>query len=589
MSTIFVPKRINDLFQLQEPRHQFSTLGAARGGGVGGGGADALNVAPPPPRTSPAAPLRPPPPQSPVQLVEEGVGLRLPLYLISDGIQDGVLLRHLLRLDDDELPLRLRHAQAGNLLLHGLRLFLLLLLLILILLLRLRQVWRETCNDAGDAASLDLRLDLKAPLRRRGFRTHTNDGTVDVNGQPALKASTGNWRACFFVLGVQFSECSAFFAISKNLVTYLTIERAPRRQYRCGEECVHLGMFVLTVSTTLPWMMQSSNHREIHRATVYVGLYLTALGNGGIKPCTSTFGADQFDITDPSERVKKGSFFNWFYFLTSIGSLLSTSVIVWVQDNVGWGIGFAIPMILTSLSFMVFIASRRIYRYMSIGESPMTRASRIFGKGCHCITIDTGEERRGGKPMEAMRAVSCRRGKDAATSVPCMGILGGLLHGHGTDVIEQGMAMDNHVGQFIVPPASLTSFNVVTTLISAPAYVVMGVGEVFTVIGTLELFYDRAPDKMRSMSTAFAQLAILNSAVLGVVASATMWIPDKMRSMSTAFAQLAILNSAVLGVVASATMWIPEDLDDGHLDYFLWSTQCAESATVYNLLYEVQL
>uniref|UniRef100_A0A453A7T4 Uncharacterized protein n=1 Tax=Aegilops tauschii subsp. strangulata TaxID=200361 RepID=A0A453A7T4_AEGTS len=179
---------------------------------------------------------------------------------------------------------------------------------------------------------------------------------------------------------------------------HLPHECAPRKQYRRGEECVHLvwhhilhaaywsllgrhvlgkGMLVLTVSTTLPWMIQSSNHSEIHRITVYVGLYLTALGNGGIKPCTSTFGADQFDITDPTERVKKGSFFNWFYFLNTIGSLLSTTVIVWVQDNVGWGIGFAIPMILTSLSFTVFIASRRIYRYKSTGESPMTTASRV--------------------------------------------------------------------------------------------------------------------------------------------------------------------------------------------------------------------
>uniref|UniRef100_A0A8R7P8T4 Uncharacterized protein n=1 Tax=Triticum urartu TaxID=4572 RepID=A0A8R7P8T4_TRIUA len=53
-------------------------------------------------------------------------------------------------------------------------------------------------------------------------RLNTCDGTVDVNGQPAAKASTGNWRACFFILGIEFSECLAYFAISKNLVTYLT-------------------------------------------------------------------------------------------------------------------------------------------------------------------------------------------------------------------------------------------------------------------------------------------------------------------------------------------------------------------------------
>jgi peptide/histidine transporter 3/4 len=55
-----------------------------------------------------------------------------------------------------------------------------------------------------------------------GNSRYTRDGTVDANGQLAAKITTGNWRACFFVLGIEFSECLAFFAISKNLVTYLT-------------------------------------------------------------------------------------------------------------------------------------------------------------------------------------------------------------------------------------------------------------------------------------------------------------------------------------------------------------------------------
>lgn len=46
-------------------------------------------------------------------------------------------------------------------------------------------------------------------------------------------------------------------------------------------------------------------------AVFFFSLYLIALGTGGIKPCVSSFGADQFDDTDPTERRRKGSFFNW--------------------------------------------------------------------------------------------------------------------------------------------------------------------------------------------------------------------------------------------------------------------------------------
>jgi len=104
-------------------------------------------------------------------------------------------------------------------------------------------------------------------------------------------------------------------------------------------------MLTLTVSAFLPLLMGSSYNRGIHRTTAYLGLYLAALGDGGIRPCVSAL-ADQFDVADPVERVKKGSFFNWFYFSINIGSLLSATVIVWVQDNIGWGVGFAIPAVL---------------------------------------------------------------------------------------------------------------------------------------------------------------------------------------------------------------------------------------------------
>uniref|UniRef100_A0A8R7TBJ8 Peptide transporter PTR2 n=1 Tax=Triticum urartu TaxID=4572 RepID=A0A8R7TBJ8_TRIUA len=443
---------------------------------------------------------------------------------------------------------------------------------------------------------------LSPELHQDGDSRYTNDGTVDVNGQPAVKASTGNWRACFFLLGVQFSECLAFFAISKNLVTYLTsvlhesnIDAARNVSTWFGTtfftpligafladtywgryktlvvflSVYIVGMLVLTVSTTLPWMMQSSNHGEIHRITVYVGLYLTALGNGGIKPCTSPFGADQFDITDTTERVKKGSFFNWFYFLNTIGSLLSTTVIIWVQDNVGWGIGFAIPMILTSLSFMVFIASRRMYRYKSKGESPMTTASQVVvaaARNRHlklpedCTTLHYPPS----SPSEATFSVqhttqfrfldkaaivspSTQEKKGVATSPWRLCTLSHveevkmllrlcpawasllvffmITAQMSSTVIEQvplarratgedrGLTQPQRLGVGLTLSTLAMAYlallernrlakaaigEAVSIMWQAPAYAVMGVSEVFTVIGMIELFYDRAPDNMRS-------------------------------------------------------------------------------------------
>jgi hypothetical protein len=42
------------------------------------------------------------------------------------------------------------------------------------------------------------------------YSLYASEGTVDSNNQPALKRSTGNWRACFLILGIIFSADKFF-------------------------------------------------------------------------------------------------------------------------------------------------------------------------------------------------------------------------------------------------------------------------------------------------------------------------------------------------------------------------------------------
>jgi peptide/histidine transporter 3/4 len=65
--------------------------------------------------------------------------------------------------------------------------------------------------------------------------------------------------------------------------------------------------------------------------------------DGGIKPCVSSFGADQFDDSDAGKRRRKSSFFNWFYFSINVDALVASSVLVYVQTHVGWGMGLRHP------------------------------------------------------------------------------------------------------------------------------------------------------------------------------------------------------------------------------------------------------
>lgn len=43
---------------------------------------------------------------------------------------------------------------------------------------------------------------------------YTEDGTVDLHGKPVLRANTGGWRACPFILGT----CSKSSALQQIMV-----------------------------------------------------------------------------------------------------------------------------------------------------------------------------------------------------------------------------------------------------------------------------------------------------------------------------------------------------------------------------------
>ena len=105
------------------------------------------------------------------------------------------------------------------------------------------------------------------------------------------------------------------------------------------------GMFSLTGSAAIPGIrVEDGDHANVGQwFLVGISLFLVAVGTGGIKPNVSSFGADQFDDRIDQDRREKQSFFNWFYFFINVGALFASTVIVYIQDQDLWGIGFAIP------------------------------------------------------------------------------------------------------------------------------------------------------------------------------------------------------------------------------------------------------
>ncbi len=85
------------------------------------------------------------------------------------------------------------------------------------------------------------------------------------------------------------------------------------------------------------------------------GLLIIAIGTGGIKPCVSAFGGDQF-VRPQQDRELEG-FFAVFYFSVNAGSLISTAVTPILRSEVScfgdttcYPLAFGVPAILMLVS-----------------------------------------------------------------------------------------------------------------------------------------------------------------------------------------------------------------------------------------------
>ena len=93
----------------------------------------------------------------------------------------------------------------------------------------------------------------------------------------------------------------------------------------------------------------------------YFGLFLIALGAGGIKPLVSTFVGDQFDQSNRSLAQKV---FDNFYWIINFGSFFATLLMPVLLKNLGASVAFGVPGVLMFVATLVFWSGR--HRYVNV-------------------------------------------------------------------------------------------------------------------------------------------------------------------------------------------------------------------------------
>lgn len=124
---------------------------------------------------------------------------------------------------------------------------------------------------------------------------------------------------------------------------------------------VYCGGMTVLAGSAFPVFKEGGGAKECF----LIGLTLVAFGTGGIKPCVSAFGGDQFH---PSQVTAISTYFSIFYFAINAGSVLSMFITPIMRQNVHcfgenncYPLAFGLPAVLMLIATVVFVAGSRMY------------------------------------------------------------------------------------------------------------------------------------------------------------------------------------------------------------------------------------
>ncbi len=156
--------------------------------------------------------------------------------------------------------------------------------------------------------------------------------------------------------------------------------------------CIVQGLLLVTLTSIVVGLKPSSSGCGVgalfsgtctqasttQMSVLYLSLYTISLGVAGIRPCLPTFGADQFNMENPNEKLQLARFFNWYYLAYTLGSIFSATLVVFLYTSVSWAWAFGCLTIAMALANLLFLLGTPLYRHHLPSGSPLTRLLQVL-------------------------------------------------------------------------------------------------------------------------------------------------------------------------------------------------------------------
>ncbi|KAG8079817.1 hypothetical protein GUJ93_ZPchr0007g4599 [Zizania palustris] len=483
---------------------------------------------------------------------------------------------------------------------------------------------------------------------------------LQIPEESQLKSNQSDWRAPAIILGLECLESMAFNGVATNLVVY--IRSVLHGGIASSASTVSLwygtSFFVPILGATLAdtcW----GNYKTVLISFIMYLLGMVLLTAGAFMPSIPALCYET--PCSPSNGTQDLIYFAGLY-LTAVGcggvrSALLPLGAVWVQENVSWAIGYGIATGCIALALIGFLVGTPILHRHEPYGSPLKTVFQVIVASFRNMTLELpadssllyevrSKNTQKSEPRLAhtddfrfldkaaimsdlnLDQGSCRGPWRicTVTQVEELKILirllpiwatgiffGAAISQMHTTFIQQGTVMNTKIGSLSIPPASLYSFEVicVTLWVFVVNKVVIpatrtcfangaeitqlqriGVGRFLMIFAmAIAAFLEmkrlvsvRAGEPL-SIAWQLPQYIVISMAECFTAITQLEFFhgqaPDSMKSMLMAFALLMTalgnyLSSAIIAFIARVTTarhstgWIPDDLNKGHLDYYYW-------------------
>ncbi|CAG9772811.1 unnamed protein product [Ceutorhynchus assimilis] len=329
----------------------------------------------------------------------------------------------------------------------------------------------------------------------------TNDSDLDVEGTDEKIAYP---KSVFFIVSNEFCERFSYYGMRTILSLYLMdilsyTESSAKVLYHTFTMFVYffpvlgaiisdswLGKFrtILYVSIiyacgSILLALTAVDPLSIPQtAFSMLALFLIAIGTGGIKPCVSAFGGDQFKL--PQQELQLATFFSLFYFSINSGSLISTFLTPILRNNVHcfgnnncYPLAFAVPGVLMVVSIFIFALGKPLYKI----KEPK---GNVFVDVVKCMTyaithrksnpdvehwLDRSKDKFGEKLVSDIKAVL----KVLVLYIP-LPIFWALYDQQGSGWTFQAVRMDGNIGFYTILPDQMQVVNPLLILAFIPLF-----------------------------------------------------------------------------------------------------------------------